>query len=65
MAAADGESVRGGIASGFYGEGAAEFSSALQIPFVDEVQAETEALRRFHPEVDVAVCLGGEDARMM
>ena len=45
----------------FTGKGAAEFASALQIPFVDEVQAETEALRRFHPEVDVAVSLGGED----
>lgn len=49
----------------FTGKGAAEFSSALQVPFVDEVQAETEALRQFYPEVDVAVSLGGENARMM
>lgn len=55
----------GALYLAFTGKGAAEFSSALQIPFVDEVQAETEALRRFHPEVDVAVSLGGEDARMM
>lgn len=55
----------GSLHLAFTGKGAAEFSSALQIPFVDEVQAETEALRRFHPEVDVAVSLGGEDARMM
>lgn len=55
----------GALHLAFTGKGAAEFSSALQIPFVDEVQAETEALRRFHPEVDVAVSLGGEDARMM
>ena len=53
----------GALHLAFTGKGAAEFSSALQIPFVDEVQAETEALRRFHPEVDVAVSLGGEDAR--
>ena len=49
----------------FTGKGAAEFSSALQVPFVDEVQAETEALRQLYPEVDVAVSLGGENARMM
>ena len=55
----------GALHLAFTGKGAAEFSSALQIPFVDEVQAETEALRRLHPEVDVAVSLGGEDARMM
>lgn len=55
----------GALHLAFTGKGAAEFSSALQIPFVDEVQAETAALRRFHPEVDVAVSLGGEDARMM
>lgn len=55
----------GALHLAFTGKGAAEFSSALQIPFVNEVQAETEALRRFHPEVDVAVSLGGEDARMM
>ena len=55
----------GALHLAFTGKGAAEFSSALQIPFVDEVQAETEALRRFHPEVDVAISLGGEDARMM
>lgn len=55
----------GALHLAFTGKGAAEFSSVLQIPFVDEVQAETEALRRFHPEVDVAVSLGGEDARMM
>ena len=55
----------GALHLAFTGKGAAEFSSALQVPFVDEVQAETEALRRFHPEVDVAVSLGGEDARMM
>ena len=55
----------GALHLAFTGKGAVEFSSALQIPFVDEVQAETEALRRFHPEVDVAVSLGGEDARMM
>ena len=55
----------GALHLAFTGKGAAEFSSALQIPFVDEAQAETEALRRFHPEVDVAVSLGGEDERMM
>lgn len=55
----------GALHLAFTGKGAVEFSSTLQIPFVDEVQAETEALRRFHPEVDVAVSLGGEDARMM
>lgn len=59
------EACEGVLHLAFTGKGAAEFSSALQIPFVDEVQAETEALRRLHPEVDVAVSLGGEDARMM
>lgn len=55
----------GALHLAFTGKGAAEFSSALQIPFVDEVQAETEALRQLYPEVDVAVSLGGENARMM
>lgn len=59
------EACEGALHLAFTGKGASELSSALQIPFVDEVQAETEALRRLHPEVDVAVSLGGEDARMM
>ncbi|MCL1853418.1 MAG: 2-hydroxyacyl-CoA dehydratase [Peptococcaceae bacterium] len=39
-------------------------SAQLNIPFVQEVIACSEAVRRFVPETDVAVELGGEDAKI-
>ncbi|MCL1791652.1 MAG: 2-hydroxyacyl-CoA dehydratase [Peptococcaceae bacterium] len=39
-------------------------SAQLNIPFVQEVIACSEAVRRFAPETDVAVELGGEDAKI-
>lgn len=46
------------------GMGAIDLSSALQIPFVQEVVAEGLALRTYHEQVDVAIELGGEDAKV-
>ncbi|MGA8941498.1 MAG: acyl-CoA dehydratase activase-related protein [Thermoactinomyces sp.] len=37
----------------------------LQIPFVQEVMACTEAVERFIPEADVVIELGGEDAKII
>ncbi|MGI6333656.1 MAG: BadF/BadG/BcrA/BcrD ATPase family protein [Saccharofermentanales bacterium] len=39
-------------------------SSWLDLPFVQEVIAETEAIRRFLPDTDVIIELGGEDAKI-
>ena len=49
---------------GVTGMGAMELSPVLQVPFVQEVVAEGLALRTYHREVDVAIELGGEDAKV-
>ncbi len=46
------------------GSGGLSVAKALGVPFVQEVIAETEATRLFHPETDVIVELGGEDAKL-
>lgn len=46
------------------GMGAMELSSVLKVPFVQEVVAEGLALRTYHRQVDVAIELGGEDAKV-
>jgi activator of 2-hydroxyglutaryl-CoA dehydratase len=46
------------------GSGGLSVANALSVPFVQEVIAETEATRRNHPEVDVIIELGGEDAKL-
>ncbi|WP_407638906.1 BadF/BadG/BcrA/BcrD ATPase family protein [Actinomyces provencensis] len=46
------------------GSGGLSMARALGIPFVQEVIAATEATRRLHPEVDVVIELGGEDAKL-
>lgn len=48
--------------SGSAGMGAAE---AAGIPFVQEVYAVRVAVRRFYPQTDCAVELGGEDAKIL
>ena len=45
------------------GSGAINLAKALGIPFVQEVVAVAQALERVAPQVDVAIELGGEDAR--
>lgn len=46
------------------GSGGLSVSSWLKIPFVQEVMASTEAVETFLDKVDVAVELGGEDAKI-
>lgn len=46
------------------GSGGLSVAKAMEVPFVQEVIAGTEATRRLHPEVDVVVELGGEDAKI-
>ena len=47
--------------TGSAGLGIAEW---LDLPFVQEVVAETEAVQRFYPKADVIIELGGEDAKI-
>ncbi|MCH5155910.1 MAG: 2-hydroxyacyl-CoA dehydratase [Clostridiales bacterium] len=46
------------------GSGGISVSDWLGIPFVQEVIAGVEAIKRFIPETDVAIELGGEDAKI-
>lgn len=46
------------------GSGAIDISKYLDIPFVQEVVACTKAIERFIPKTDVAIELGGEDAKI-
>ena len=47
------------------GSGAINLSKALNIPFVQEVVAVASALRNRAPQTDVAIELGGEDAKII
>ncbi len=46
------------------GSGGFSVAKAMGIPFVQEVIAGTEAARQLHPQVDVVIELGGEDAKI-
>ena len=46
------------------GSGGISVSEWLNIPFVQEVIAGVEAIKRLIPETDVAIELGGEDAKI-
>lgn len=46
------------------GSGGLHIANSMQIPFVQEVIAETEAVRKFNPDTDVIIELGGEDAKL-
>ncbi|NLC84807.1 MAG: 2-hydroxyacyl-CoA dehydratase [Ruminococcaceae bacterium] len=46
------------------GSGGLSVSRWLDLPFVQEVIAETAAIRRYNPETDVIIELGGEDAKI-
>ena len=48
--------------TGSAGMGIAE---CLGVPFVQEVVATRQAVRALHPEIDVAIELGGEDAKIL
>ena len=47
------------------GSGGMGIAEALKIPFVQEVIAENTALKAFIPDADVAIELGGEDAKII
>lgn len=46
------------------GSGGLSVSRVIRVPFVQEVVAGTEAVRRFLPDTDVVIELGGEDAKI-
>jgi predicted CoA-substrate-specific enzyme activase len=47
------------------GSGAMRLSERLSLPFVQEVVADKQAIEVFAPQADVAIELGGEDAKIM
>ena len=49
----------------FTGSGAISLSSFLKVPFVQEVIACKNAISEYFPSVDVAIELGGEDAKII
>lgn len=46
------------------GSGGVNVARALDLPFVQEVIAETEAIQHHQPQTDVIIELGGEDAKI-
>ncbi len=54
----------GNLSMSVTGSGAIALSRELGIPFVQEVIASAASIRRFHPDTDVAIELGGEDAKI-
>lgn len=52
--------VRGAVT----GSGGLSVAQAVGLPFVQEVIAETEAIRRYDADTDVIIELGGEDAKI-
>jgi len=52
------------LVAGVTGSGGLQVAQLMDVPFVQEVIAATEAIERFHPEADVVIELGGEDAKI-
>ncbi|MFR6482639.1 MAG: hypothetical protein ACLUPK_05080 [Veillonella sp.] len=46
------------------GSGGMAMAEKVRIPFVQEVIAETRAVKALYPETDVIIELGGEDAKV-
>lgn len=46
------------------GSGGLSVANWLGLKFTQEVMAETEAIKKYHPETDVIIELGGEDAKI-
>ncbi len=53
------------LRAGITGSGAINLGKALDIPFVQEVVAVSTALQKYYPQTDVAIELGGEDAKII
>jgi predicted CoA-substrate-specific enzyme activase len=49
---------------GITGSGGLSVAKWLDLPFIQEVIAETEAIRQYNPDADVIIELGGEDAKI-
>ncbi len=49
----------------FTGSGSINLAKAVSLPFVQEVAADAEALKQIAPDTDVAIELGGEDAKII
>ena len=47
------------------GSGSMNLGKALSVPFVQEVVAVASALKKYAPQTDVAIELGGEDAKII
>ncbi len=47
------------------GSGAIGLAKALGVPFVQEVVATSDAIKKYYPQTDVAIELGGEDAKII
>lgn len=52
------------MAAAVTGSGGLQVAELMGVPFVQEVIAATEAIERYHPEADVVIELGGEDAKI-
>lgn len=52
------------VASAITGSGGLSVAKVLDVPFVQEVIAGTQATRQFYPQADVIIELGGEDAKL-
>ncbi|MBO4241963.1 MAG: 2-hydroxyglutaryl-CoA dehydratase, partial [Clostridiales bacterium] len=46
------------------GSGGLSVANWLGLKFIQEVMAETQAIKKYHPETDVIIELGGEDAKI-
>lgn len=46
------------------GSGGLALADSLDVPFIQEVIAETEAIDKEYPQADVIIELGGEDAKI-
>ena len=55
----------GNLSMSVTGSGAIALSRELGIPFVQEVIASAASIRRFHPDTDVAIELGGDLLRVV
>ena len=53
------------LSVGITGSGSINLGKALGIPFIQEVSAVASALERVAPQTDVAIELGGEDAKII
>ena len=53
------------ITASVSGSGGMGLSQLMGLPFCQEILAETKAIRTFHPETDIIIELGGEDAKII